>query len=655
MTADEPIRARAHFNHAGASPSRRPTVVERVVAPPAPRGRDRRLRGGRAGGRRPGRRPRSTRGAGHRRPIPPTLVLVESATQAWITVVWSLALSQGWGPGDRVVVDNFAYVSSWAVLATCRAVVGVADRGGTHPGPTASSIRPPGRPRSTTAPAWCWSPTSPPTSAPSRRSTTWRPRWSGPRRWWRSTSASRSASSRSTSAGSAARWPSRRAASSCAAPAAPACSTWPAVWPTRLDPARRRSDHHHLHQHRRLRAGAGRRPASSCSSTASRCGSAWARRRACAVGRGIDRIRPRSRRAPGPWSSGWRRCPALELLAAAPLPGIVSFTHDHARAPDRGAARGRRSSGVAGLDQRGHARPGGRRARARRPPLPHYSTTDDELDRLERRPAPSAEADPSYPGDRTPRGPDRPVGRTPWSTTTLRAREDVGDRTRRQQGQALGRGRRAGVRDGARRRLPQDRPRGAHARLPPRQGAPQAARGPPRRGRGPRRGAARRHPRLLRPGRARARRRRDRRARDRHHRRRGGRARSSSTPWSRCARSSPSPATTSLRVDDPAPGRHRRGDRRPDRPAAPPVRRARDRRAARGRGRHRHHRHRRLAGRRAARRASPPRTTPTRSAAARSCPSSTRRCVGADGRRRSSSFERRPPRPRRGRAAALRA
>ena len=48
-------------------------------------------------------------------------------------------------------------------------------------------------------------------------------------------------------------------------------------------------------------------------------------------------------------------------------------------------------------------------------------------------------------------------------------------------------------------------------------------------------------------------------------------------------------------------GGHRRGDRRPDRPDAQPVRRARDRRAARGRGRLRHHRRARLAGRRSPR------------------------------------------------------
>ena len=53
------------------------------------------------------------------------IVVVESATQAWSTIVWAMALSAGWGPRDRVVVDQFAYVSSWAVLVQLRAVTGV--------------------------------------------------------------------------------------------------------------------------------------------------------------------------------------------------------------------------------------------------------------------------------------------------------------------------------------------------------------------------------------------------------------------------------------------------------------------------------------------------------------------------------------------------
>ncbi len=53
------------------------------------------------------------------------IVVVESATQAWSTIVWAMALSADWGPRDRVVVDQFAYVSSWAVLVALRAVTGV--------------------------------------------------------------------------------------------------------------------------------------------------------------------------------------------------------------------------------------------------------------------------------------------------------------------------------------------------------------------------------------------------------------------------------------------------------------------------------------------------------------------------------------------------
>ena len=53
------------------------------------------------------------------------IVVVESATQAWTTIVWAMAQSGGWGPADRVVVDQFAYVSSWAVLMQLHAASGV--------------------------------------------------------------------------------------------------------------------------------------------------------------------------------------------------------------------------------------------------------------------------------------------------------------------------------------------------------------------------------------------------------------------------------------------------------------------------------------------------------------------------------------------------
>ncbi len=56
---------------------------------------------------------------------PGEVVAVESATRAWELILWALAHSHRWGPDDRVVVDQFAYASSWATLQRLRAVTGV--------------------------------------------------------------------------------------------------------------------------------------------------------------------------------------------------------------------------------------------------------------------------------------------------------------------------------------------------------------------------------------------------------------------------------------------------------------------------------------------------------------------------------------------------
>jgi selenocysteine lyase/cysteine desulfurase len=117
-----PSVSRAHFNHAGTSipPS---SVVERVIEhlrleaeiggyEAAEQVADELVEGRDAIGAVMG--------------VPgDDIVVVESATQAWSAIVWAMALSAGWGPRDRVVVDQFAYVSSWAVLVQLRAVTGV--------------------------------------------------------------------------------------------------------------------------------------------------------------------------------------------------------------------------------------------------------------------------------------------------------------------------------------------------------------------------------------------------------------------------------------------------------------------------------------------------------------------------------------------------
>ena len=117
-----PSTYRAHFNHAGSSIPPR-SVVDRVIThlrleaeiggyEAAEQVADELIEGRAAIGAVIG--------------VPGAdVVVVESATQAWATIVWAMAQSGRWGPDDRVVVDQFAYVSSWAVLLQLQVVSGV--------------------------------------------------------------------------------------------------------------------------------------------------------------------------------------------------------------------------------------------------------------------------------------------------------------------------------------------------------------------------------------------------------------------------------------------------------------------------------------------------------------------------------------------------
>src|SRR5690349_14485870 len=53
------------------------------------------------------------------------VVVVESASRASEAVVWSMAESLGWGPGDRVLVDQFTYATVHSALMALRAARGV--------------------------------------------------------------------------------------------------------------------------------------------------------------------------------------------------------------------------------------------------------------------------------------------------------------------------------------------------------------------------------------------------------------------------------------------------------------------------------------------------------------------------------------------------
>ncbi len=115
-------RPPAHFNHAGTSlPA--PGVIDRVAAHLH---LEAEIGGYEAGEQVADELAAGREAVGAVLGVPgDDVVLVESATHAWSTIVWALALSHGWGPGDRVVVDQFAYVSSWAVLVRLRSVCGL--------------------------------------------------------------------------------------------------------------------------------------------------------------------------------------------------------------------------------------------------------------------------------------------------------------------------------------------------------------------------------------------------------------------------------------------------------------------------------------------------------------------------------------------------
>ena len=49
------------------------------------------------------------------------VAVTESATRAWELVLWSMAESFDFGPGDRVVVDRFTYATTWSALQALRA------------------------------------------------------------------------------------------------------------------------------------------------------------------------------------------------------------------------------------------------------------------------------------------------------------------------------------------------------------------------------------------------------------------------------------------------------------------------------------------------------------------------------------------------------
>ncbi|HEY5153857.1 MAG TPA: aminotransferase class V-fold PLP-dependent enzyme [Acidimicrobiales bacterium] len=122
---------RAHFNHAGMSLTPAP-VVERVVA--------HLRREGEVGGYEA-----AVEVADELAAVPEVLAdllgagadevaATESATRAWETVAWSLAESFDYGPEDRVVVDQFAYATVHSTLAALHRGRGVTmDVAPSHP------------------------------------------------------------------------------------------------------------------------------------------------------------------------------------------------------------------------------------------------------------------------------------------------------------------------------------------------------------------------------------------------------------------------------------------------------------------------------------------------------------------------------------------
>jgi selenocysteine lyase/cysteine desulfurase len=122
MTADQPDLPRAHFNHAGTSLPE-PEVVDRVVRHLE---LEREIGGYEAGLAVADEHGRVTQSLADLIGAPSGDVLpVESATRGWEQVLWALATTHRWGSGDRVVVDQFAYASSWATLLRVRDAVGV--------------------------------------------------------------------------------------------------------------------------------------------------------------------------------------------------------------------------------------------------------------------------------------------------------------------------------------------------------------------------------------------------------------------------------------------------------------------------------------------------------------------------------------------------
>ena len=245
--------------------------------------------------------------------------------------------------------------------------------------------------------------------------------------------------------------------------------------------------------------------------------------------------RPLRRRGPGrrrPHLHGGRRGgtgPAGRTTRWTPTVTLSLSSIDFVRL---GCGRARRRRGGSRGRRRRSGRRGRRPARARRHEL-HVLTDGTVLasSPSEARPPPA-----SRPGATA-----RPVE---WSARDACHRRTNGGQPRPPER----RDRRARVRPGPRRRRAHAGPAGARAGLPARQGAAQGARGADGRcRRAARRGAARVAARLLRPRRRRHRARSDRAARDRHQIAARTRAPSPSTPSSRSARSSPSPATTGCR------------------------------------------------------------------------------------------------------------
>jgi cysteine desulfurase / selenocysteine lyase len=112
----------AHFNHAGASIPP-PAVVERIVAHLR---LEAEIGGYEAAEAVAGERTAvSAALAGLIGAAPDEVVAVESATRGWELALWAFAHSEPLVAGDRIVVDPFAYASSWATLQRLTAAIDV--------------------------------------------------------------------------------------------------------------------------------------------------------------------------------------------------------------------------------------------------------------------------------------------------------------------------------------------------------------------------------------------------------------------------------------------------------------------------------------------------------------------------------------------------